>query len=97
MRQRPPRSTRTDTLFPYTTLCRVILLAQYGEDVVGAERPVALPDQLQHTLAQGGQAYALARAEAVGFGQRVADAMVMVVGRTGQRGDRKSTRLNSSH
>src|SRR3546814_11069005 len=22
MKQRPPRSTRTDTLFPYTTLCR---------------------------------------------------------------------------
>src|SRR3546814_19304266 len=22
MRRRPPRSTRTDTLFPYTTLCR---------------------------------------------------------------------------
>src|SRR3546814_20471617 len=24
MRRRPPRSTRTDTLFPYTTLCRSI-------------------------------------------------------------------------
>src|SRR3546814_13379484 len=25
MRRRPPRSTRTDTLFPYTTLCRSLL------------------------------------------------------------------------
>src|SRR3546814_2046656 len=24
MRRRPPRSTRTDTLFPYTTLCRSV-------------------------------------------------------------------------
>src|SRR3546814_5152176 len=28
MIRRPPRSTRTDTLFPYTTLFRSILLAQ---------------------------------------------------------------------
>src|SRR3546814_3143547 len=27
MIRRPPRSTRTDTLFPYTTLCRSIVLA----------------------------------------------------------------------
>ena len=41
--------------------------------------------QLQHALAQRGQAHALARAEAVGFGQRVADAVVVVMGRAGQR------------
>src|SRR3546814_6132769 len=28
MRRRPPRSTRTDTLFPYTTLCRSVGAAQ---------------------------------------------------------------------
>src|SRR3546814_7518405 len=27
MIRRPPRSTRTDTLFPYTTLCRSLCLA----------------------------------------------------------------------
>src|SRR3546814_20689526 len=32
MIRRPPRSTRTDTLFPYTTLCRSGL----GEDAPGA-------------------------------------------------------------
>src|SRR3546814_228817 len=31
MIRRPPRSTRTDTLFPYTTLFRSVL----GEDVLG--------------------------------------------------------------
>src|SRR3546814_16986834 len=30
MLRRPPRSTRTDTLFPYTTLCRSIAEAQKG-------------------------------------------------------------------
>src|SRR3546814_13268832 len=32
MIRRPPRSTRTDTLFPYTTLFRsLVLLVQFGE------------------------------------------------------------------
>src|SRR3546814_5674439 len=31
MIRRPPRSTRTDTLFPYTTLFRSIEMAQGGE------------------------------------------------------------------
>src|SRR3546814_15068242 len=30
MIRRPPRSTRTDTLFPYTTLCRSTLLLGFG-------------------------------------------------------------------
>src|SRR3546814_11516208 len=30
----PPRSTRTDTLFPYTTLFR----SEGGEDMIGSER-----------------------------------------------------------
>src|SRR3546814_13405192 len=34
MRRRPPRSTRTDTLFPYTTLFRSV-------EQVAVERPVA--------------------------------------------------------
>src|SRR3546814_2459928 len=34
MIRRPPRSTRTDTLFPYTTLCRSAVQAT-GRDAVG--------------------------------------------------------------
>src|SRR3546814_5247184 len=36
MRRRPPRSTRTDTLFPYTTLVRSPFIAT-GERVVGEQ------------------------------------------------------------
>src|SRR3546814_7024477 len=39
MMRRPPRSTRTDTLFPYTTLCRSIAcLACVGRSGGGARR-----------------------------------------------------------
>src|SRR3546814_2423210 len=34
MIRRPPRSTRTDTLFPYTTLFRSLLVAQEQRQVV---------------------------------------------------------------
>src|SRR3546814_13140152 len=34
MIRRPPRSTRTDTLFPYTTLCRSFVC---GCEVIGVE------------------------------------------------------------
>src|SRR3546814_5799826 len=34
MKRRPPRSTRTDTLFPYTTLFRSECLEQFGWDDV---------------------------------------------------------------
>src|SRR3546814_15233978 len=33
MKRRPPRSTRTDTLFPYTTLFRSIATAQEPQDI----------------------------------------------------------------
>src|SRR3546814_9408416 len=36
MIRRPPRSTRTDTLFPYTTLFRSVVSAACGEDGVAA-------------------------------------------------------------
>src|SRR3546814_9677876 len=35
MRRRPPRSTRTDTLFPYTTLVRSCQACSGGHDGVG--------------------------------------------------------------
>src|SRR3546814_6391961 len=40
MIRRPPRSTRTDTLFPYTTLFRSLLAAELAEeDRSGIARP----------------------------------------------------------
>src|SRR3546814_19244810 len=35
MRRRPPRSTRTDTLFPYTTLFRSEFSAKYSDNPGG--------------------------------------------------------------
>src|SRR3546814_9931221 len=57
MRRRPPRSTRTDTLFPYTTLFRspwprllmarlVDALAASGARMVGMDVLFAEPDRL---------------------------------------------------
>src|SRR3546814_16887543 len=43
MRRRPPRSTRTDTLFPYTTLFRSVLRVRPGlESAVGLRDPPRL-------------------------------------------------------
>src|SRR3546814_20046935 len=38
MRRRPPRSTRTDTLFPYTTLFRSLLLSATAASAHGDEK-----------------------------------------------------------
>src|SRR3546814_11232980 len=81
MIRRPPRSTRTDTLFPYTTLFRSAALRSARRD--------RLRRLLRRVLRRGGQAARhherhLAPAEC--RGRAVAGA-----------GDRKSTRLNSSH
>src|SRR3546814_16178153 len=39
MIRRPPRSTRTDTLFPYTTLFRSILHRE-GRETIGEDLPI---------------------------------------------------------
>src|SRR3546814_16198170 len=48
MIRRPPRSTRTDTLFPYTTLFRSVLKARYmGRDRgVEKRRPILAAQEL---------------------------------------------------
>src|SRR3546814_14480639 len=83
MLRRPPRSTRTDTLFPYTTLFRSRRtspdagLRRFGAGVPprGAARRGRYPPPLGHV---GGYAGRRRR-------------------RTRGAADRKSTRLNSSH
>src|SRR3546814_14702135 len=82
MIRRPPRSTRTDTLFPYTTLFRSPQL---------------------HALADGDVRHAIvvgvladvdpAHADLAGL---KAEALQEILDDLGV-GDRKSTRLNSSH
>src|SRR3546814_5551038 len=117
----PPRSTRTDTLFPYTTLCRsaelrtqpqaigslqaeadhhgiVFLLPRAGERLGTIGNDLDAELALDHAL----QAELVAR---IVLDQQDAGVGVILV-ETGHRrrdhaerggGDRKSTRLNSSH
>src|SRR3546814_18261405 len=97
MIRRTPRSTRPDTLFPYTTLFRSFdaPVAAIGARVVagvdrlefpeaGGDEPVgrhAEPDQMLDDLDR-------ARRRKLPVGREL---------RRGDRPDRKSTRLNSSH
>src|SRR3546814_11250820 len=96
MRRRPPRSTRTDTHFPDTPLCRS--LGRGRERLVGGEgaqilslraveresRHRALPRR--HRIAEPAL-HVAAGGAVIGEQFEVAETLV----------DRKSTRLNSSH
>src|SRR3546814_14896348 len=89
--RRPPRSTRTDTLVPYTTLFRsagtgagAVLRAEgAGVRVVAGCRP----DAALGVSFVGSAASSATGSEATGAG----------VATTVSAADRKSTRLNSSH
>src|SRR3546814_16008493 len=97
MIRRPPRSTRTDTLCPYTTLFRS---DQGGEPIfVGEADPAA--GRLE---ALRGRALFQIRVVHVIIGRAVEHAHRADMDRPGVRvrrgrgaADRKSTRLNSSH
>src|SRR3546814_19395607 len=85
--RRPPRSTRTDTLFPYTTLFRSALVTG-GESGIGA----ACVTALAAAGANGAVLYFKDRAKA-----EVSCGSAEAQGRRSVAVDRKSTRLNSSH
>src|SRR3546814_16193955 len=96
----PPRSTRTDTLFPYTTLFRSHVSAAigdigHGQSLVAVGRQPAgdrrrragtVGDRCQH------HAHAVVLAEREGV-RLDPETLAVDLG----EGDRKSTRLNSSH
>src|SRR3546814_13961270 len=108
MIRRPPRSTRTYTLFPYTTLFRSV--ADAG-DLGQHARPVADQGRALDRVAQpaildlvrlGAAKDELARddvdlAAAKAFGEDAAFDARQQFGGIVASGDRKSTRLNSSH
>src|SRR3546814_16754703 len=98
MFRRPPRSTRTDTLFPYTTLFRSRTFfepaGQQGPKVAAA------------LLKRGVIARAMPQGDIVGFApplcltEAETDIVVAATREAVEEvfpGDRKSTRLNSSH
>src|SRR3546814_11925615 len=85
MIRRPPRSTRTDTLFPYTTLFRSVHAISGKADHFDVLRSLGATDCIdRHQLAFSGKPMDSAR-----FGGALDN--------VGSGIDRKSTRLNSSH
>src|SRR3546814_5035926 len=99
MLRRPPRSTRTDTLFPYTTLFRSALDLE-GTGAVGLGGEVEV---VRSSLGQ--DRHPLEAADVVehvrgGLGQRDLHRVIVHCGHRldgGEAEDRKSTHLNSSH
>src|SRR3546814_13780030 len=98
MERQKPGSTRTDTLFPYTTLCR-------SEGGTGREpgaptwigRMIWAPAEVAGPEAKDAAA---ARVRLVPTGEATARFAAMVAAQRPEavaEGDRKSTRLNSSH
>src|SRR3546814_7401795 len=102
MIRRPPRSTRTDTLFPYTTLFRSIQIStvaiqnvQPPEQVQAAFDDAVKTGQDRERQINEGNAYASKGIpEAEGQASRMTED---AEGYSAKIIDRKSTRLNSSH
>src|SRR3546814_15014724 len=99
MIRRPPRSTRTDTLFPYTTLfrsavknvlaigCGVVEGAGLGQNARAALISRGFAEMTRFGLAKGARAETLAGLSGLGD---------LVLTCSSTNSDRKSTRLNSS-
>src|SRR3546814_13288930 len=97
MIRRPPRSTRTDTLFPYTTLFRSGRIAQIArlQELRRGSR------KMFHLKFNGAAALALGfmLTGCVSFGAKPPEQLLSLSAaqRVAPGADRKSTRLNSSH
>src|SRR3546814_14577271 len=100
MKRRPPRSTRTYTLFPYTTLFRSIAMRRI-ELVIGRERGAI--GCVRAAMNFEDHRRLLPRFEAWRRHQPGIDGTAIrrrnrnLADRGHRLGDRKSTRLNSSH
>src|SRR3546814_14562766 len=110
MIRRPPRSTRTDTLFPYTTLFRSLdgqelSLDANGRTTIAAGTPGKYELVATATDADGGTKTITRQLKIRDPLDRSAPIVVFagdlaaapIDGAVPVSGDRKSTRLNSSH
>src|SRR3546814_20051458 len=100
MKRRPPRSNRTDTPFPYTTLvrsarkCRRDDRARVWFRKLGCNACSLSPGAAMRQRALG-QDIATGSTGMIAEGSQAPD--FAIEGEGGQQVDRKSTRLNSSH
>src|SRR3546814_14502755 len=100
MSRRPPRSTRTDTLFPYTTLFRSIRRLSPDTLLECVQAPAlrvapGTVEAVQAALALLLPRLRLVSAQQQQCSQRL-EALLAAMSEA-PPGDRKSTRLNSSH
>src|SRR3546814_18282304 len=100
MIRRPPRSTRTDTLFPYTTLFR----SSWTIDFRKASIAGGLQKKVDVTLELPAADFALMMRGALDVKHALRTGRLKIHGDAKKigslatiLGDRKSTRLNSSH
>src|SRR3546814_14160454 len=93
MIRRPPRSTRTDTLFPYTTLFRSATGGKLGTHRVADEDDLAWAID---AFASAARRARTAGADAVEIHAAHGYLLSTFLASADNR-DRKSTRLNSSH
>src|SRR3546814_1792915 len=107
MIRRPPRSTRTDTLFPYTTLFRsqtissdatgTLVVTGYNYDPATGEGSVAYVYTLtDNTLDADGTTVSFDLTITDADGDAASDTLDIAIVDDAPT-DRKSTRLNSSH
>src|SRR3546814_7521498 len=103
MIRRPPRSTRTDTLFPYTTLFRSVHVQCLSQDLtellLGVQRCLRILKDHLHAQRIVALACAVQAGGIVAVEHYLALTGLDQPGNhaTQRRLDRKSTRLNSSH
>src|SRR3546814_11588374 len=99
----PPRSTRTDTLLPHTTLFRSVAERHVRRGTAHVEGDDAVvagsPGYLERPVDTGSGAREQRRDREAGGAFNAGGAAVALhdVERLGAARDRKSTRLNSSH
>src|SRR3546814_6135170 len=98
MIRRPPRSTRTDTLFPYTTLFRskfsqlctnLPLIALIGPSSTVSYVKIPCPNEINHSTLLGMPIVAQWLEDGEWYHGSISSFRT--------ESDRKSTRLNSSH
>src|SRR3546814_1354785 len=111
MRRRPPRSTRTDTLLPYTTLFRSNFLLENQQVQIAlnngnplyVELPASVVLEITYTEPglQGDRSSAGTKPATVETGYEIQVPLFLETGTKvkvdTRTGDRTSTRLNSSH